>query len=246
MKTAAGLRSEPRGRYAVPLLVAALLLPILGGCKAGQDRHEVRGWLFADPSERHPIKVSEREIGMDLNVPRGARGLSRAQLRDAHEMVGLYRREGNGALLVRAPSGGANEGAALRALDDLRVVLKREGIPGSSVAFEPYFAGADPHAPVRVSFLRYVAQAPECGDWSENLARSPKNQNYKNFGCATQNNLAAVVANPRDLIEPRGLDPRSSERRDVVWDKWLKGETTGAEKSAEETATASDVAGGGN
>ena len=69
----------------------------------------------------------------------------------------------------------------------------------------------------------------------------PQNLPYPNLGCATQSNLAAVVANPRDLLEPRASTPRSSERRDVVWDKYIKGEPTGAEKAEEEKTTVSEV-----
>ncbi len=29
------------------------------------------------------------------------------------------------------------------------------------------------------------------------------NRNYANFGCATQNNLAQMIANPADLLGPR-------------------------------------------
>ena len=47
---------------------------------------------------------------------------------------------------------------------------------------------------------------------------------WPNMGCATQRNLAAAVADPSDLVEPRGETPRPGERRDVVWGKYVKGE----------------------
>jgi pilus assembly protein CpaD len=43
-----------------------------------------------------------------------------------------------------------------------------------------------------------------------------------------------MVANPADLLGPRGMDSRPAERRLVTWDKYIKGETTGAQKSADE------------
>ena len=101
--------------------------------------------------------------------------------------------------------------------------------PNRTISVEAYNAGGTPIAPIRVSYLRYVAEAPDCGDWSTNLADDPTNLPYPNFGCAKQRNLAVMVANPADLLGPRTETGRPSERRDVVWDKYVKGRPTGAE-----------------
>jgi pilus assembly protein CpaD len=42
------------------------------------------------------------------------------------------------------------------------------------------------------------------------------------------------VANPADLLGPRTQQPGSAERRDVVWDKFVKGDSTVAKKDADE------------
>jgi pilus assembly protein CpaD len=73
---------------------------------------------------------------------------------------------------------------------------------------------------------------------------------WTNMGCATQRNLAVAVANPQDLIEPRGETPRPSERRDVAWGKYVNGDMTGSKWAPEgkpnsEHATISDVGQGG-
>jgi Flp pilus assembly protein CpaB len=46
-------------------------------------------------------------------------------------------------------------------------------------------------------------------------------------GCATQRNLAAMVANSEDLLYPGAETPRPSERRDVVLGKYVTGEPPG-------------------
>ena len=82
----------------------------------------------------------------------------------------------------------------------------------------------------------YTAEAPECGHWGSNLAEDPLNVGTPNLGCATQANFAAMVANPADLLGPRNEAPRASERRDVTWQKYTKGDSTVAKKSADERA----------
>ncbi|RME98610.1 MAG: pilus assembly protein CpaD, partial [Alphaproteobacteria bacterium] len=212
-----------------PLFTAITLAGLLvAGCNSTAKR-DVAGWLVADPTQRHPIVVDQKEVVLDIAVPRGSYGLTHNQKADLRAFAQQFRSDDSGGVLVvRAPNGGPNEIAAMRAMDDVRRTIVAAGVPRGQAVYESYYGGGVPDAPIRVSFMRHVAVGPECGDWSDNLARDPKNMPYRNLGCATQKNLAAMVSNPRDLIEPRGYAPRSSERRDVIWDKYIKGETTTA------------------
>lgn len=232
-----GLGRAARAAAAVSLALA------LASCNT-HGKRDVAGWSTADPTQSHPILVDRKEVVLDLAVPPGSYGLTHSQKRELRDFAHRFGREDSGGVLVvRAPGGGGNEIAAMRAMDDVRRVVSRAG--AADAVFESYSAGGMPEAPVRVSFMRHTAEAPVCGSWPTNLARDPENAPWPNMGCAGQANLAAMVSNPRDLVEPRGMTPRSSERRDVVWDKYVKGETTGADKSEEEKATVSDVEGGG-
>jgi pilus assembly protein CpaD len=53
----------------------------------------------------------------------------------------------------------------------------------------------------RIVLTRSSASVPGCPDWSESSDFSYKNGTPKGYGCATNSNLAAMVANPEDLIE---------------------------------------------
>lgn len=210
--------------------VLAVLLTgtLVGGCWSQGPRFDAP-FTLANAAERHPIKVSQDEATLDLAVSRGSSGLNRTQKGQLYGFLQEYSARGTTRLVVRAPTGGANETAARRAYADVRSVMRQAGIPPSSVALEPYYASGDPYAPLRVSFVQVVAVGPDCPDWSENLARDPQNMPWPNRGCATQRNLAAMVANPEDLLYPRAQTPRPSERRDVVWGKYVKGESTGSD-----------------
>ena len=237
--------STPRrtASRAMGLAGTIVLVMAVAGCNG--HRKGPQSFLLTDPEERHPIQVSRKPVEFDVSVPRGAYGLTRSQRNEVRAFARRYKSDGEGPLVIRAPSGSPNEVASMRAIEDMRRVLSSEKVPAKAIEFEPYLGDGAPDAPVRLSYLRYVAEGPVCGDFSTNLARSPRNREHPNFGCTAQHNLAAMVANPRDLVRPRGMTPRSSERRDVVWDKYVKGETTVSEKSEDEAANVSEVGGGG-
>jgi pilus assembly protein CpaD len=76
-------------------------------------------------------------------------------------------------------------------------------------------------APIRLSYVAITAQTAPCGAWPEDLALNTlENRNYYNFGCATQSNLAAQIANPTDLVGPRQMSPIDAEQRGQVIDSW--------------------------
>ena len=131
--------------------------------------------------------------------------------------------------MIQAPGGGDNEIAAMNAVGEIRQILSDNGFPAASIAVEAYHGGRM-SAPVRVSYLTHVAEAPSCGYWPTNLADQRDNANYHNFGCANQRNLAVMVANPADLIGPRTEGERLGDRRDVAFDKYVAGEHTGADR----------------
>ena len=178
-------------------------------------------------------------------MPGNSYGLTQRQKYEVRAFVRQYREKNEGPLTVSAPSGGPNEVAVMHALGDIRREFNRAGVNRNEVQFDAYTGVGTAAAPIRIAFRSYTAHGPECGDWSDNLARDPKNLPYRNMGCATQRNLAAMISNPRDLIEPRGMTPRDSQRRDVVIDKYVRGDTTVSKKSEEEKAKVSEVSGGG-
>lgn len=53
---------------------------------------------------------------------------------------------------------------------------------------------------VRVVITRSTASVPGCPDWSDTFSSNLKNETKSGFGCAVNANLAAMVANPEDLV----------------------------------------------
>jgi len=232
-RTVSGLKPA-----AAKLLTVSLLALALSGCKTLDDEPgaHVAGWTIVDPTQRHPIMVSQQPSTLSVRVARGSQGLTPSQKGQIAGFLERYRSSdaGNSKLVIAVPSGSPNESAAVRSVGDIRQLITAYGFSEANVAIEPYNEGRDANAPVRLSYLRYVAEGPECGRWTSNLADDPRNLPYPTFGCAQQRNLAAQIANPADLLGPRTMDPADPERRSVVFDKYRQGRPTGAEKSQDE------------
>lgn len=224
----------PRRRLQI---LAAIAVPalLLAACRPERTA-EVAGWSMTDSAERHPIIVSQEPARLSLRVPRGSSGLSPQQHMQVMDFLARYRAidAGNSRLVISVPSGTSNEVSAMQAAAQLRSLIREAGFDDGAIAVEPLGGSAHSQPPVQLSYMRYVVQAPECGNWPNNLGETRTNLPYPNFGCSAQRNLAAQVANPADLIGPRTMTPRASERRDVTWDKYVRGESTVARKSGDE------------
>ena len=67
----------------------------------------------------------------------------------------------------------------------------------------PVTAGAIPPGAVRVVVSRTRASVPNCPNWSRPSNPNFDNELMSNYGCAVNGNLAAMVANPADLVSGR-------------------------------------------
>jgi pilus assembly protein CpaD len=68
----------------------------------------------------------------------------------------------------------------------------------------PVTTGAVQPGMVRVVVSRRRASVPYCPNWSVPSQPNFDNRNMSNFGCGVNSNIAAMVANPEDLIHGRG------------------------------------------
>ena len=87
------------------------------------------------------------------------------------------------------------------ARDDVARVAGRYGLLLGDGA--PVTAGAVPPGTVRVVVRRTRASVPNCPNWSEPSQPNYANKSMSNTGCSVNGNLAAMVANPEDLIYGR-------------------------------------------
>jgi pilus assembly protein CpaD len=67
----------------------------------------------------------------------------------------------------------------------------------------PATAGMVPAGSVRVVVARRRAEVPNCPNWTRPAAPDFANRSMSNYGCAVNSNIAAMVANPEDLLHGR-------------------------------------------
>jgi pilus assembly protein CpaD len=67
-------------------------------------------------------------------------------------------------------------------------------------------AGAAPQGAVRLIVRRSSASVPGCPDWSDKQETDMNLGASSNFGCGVNSNLAAMVANPEDLVRGQGTE----------------------------------------
>lgn len=216
-------------RIAVALLGASVAL---GAC-THTDQETVTGSIPNDYRLRHPIVVQEANRTTEVFVGTGRGGLTSAQRSDIAGLADTWLRESTGGIVIDMPINTPNARVAADSLREIRGILAGAGVPPHGVTVRNY-RPTDPRqfATIRVNYPRIAADAGPCGVWPEDLGPSIKNKGYLenrpyyNLGCATQRNLAAMVDNPSDLVQPRAETPAYTPRRNIAFDKYRKGNTT--------------------
>ena len=221
-------RRSPRA-LAMHLLAVAGLAATLAGCQHTQDVVEAP----PPPNDyrlRHPIAIREgvRTVNLFIGSARGT--LTAMQRGDVADFALSWKREATGGVIIDLPAGTPNQRAARDAVPEIRATLVAAGVPAGSISVQSHPV-RDPGrlATVRLNYPKMVASAGPCGLWPEDLGPAYYNRNYLenrqywNLGCASQHNLAAMVENPADLVQPRGETPVYTMRRTSVMEAYRKG-----------------------
>lgn len=215
---------------AVAVLAA---LAVLGGCSTTK-RQDITGSVPDDYRIVHPIRIDEQLATMDIPVGRDTAGLSGPVKSNIVGFAQRFRASDSAFMALVVPTGSPNEIVATSIGHEVYDVLVRAGVKPSALEIRRYRAGAkDTVAPIRLAYNRLAARVDGCGAWPNDLDKDPGNRNYRNFGCASQANLAAMVDNPLDLLYPRGSTPPDATRRSTVLENYGKGEVYSAKQRLE-------------
>src|ERR1700675_5190732 len=201
-----------------------------------------------DYRQRHPIAIQEADRSVVIFVGHTRGDLSAAQRADVIGLARIWASEGTGAIVADVPVDTQNARAAASSFREIRALLTASGVPSRAISLHRYHPD-DPRtlATIRLSYPKIAAVAGPCGLWPEDLGPSIKdrgyfeNKPYYNYGCAYQRNMAAMIDNPSDLVQPRPETPAYTTRRTEGFEKYRKGATTTTTYPEAEKAKLSDT-----
>jgi pilus assembly protein CpaD len=238
----------PVDRNRVVRMAGALigLAVVLGACTHTDDA--VTASIPDDYRLRHPIAIQEADRSVVIFIGHARGGLSAEQRADVIGMAQIWLHEGTGAINADLPVDTPNARAAADSMREIQSLLAASGVPPRGLVVHRYHP-EDPRqmATIRLNYPKISAVAGPCGLWPEDLGPSIKdksyfeNKSYYNFGCAYQRNMAAMVDNPSDLVQPRPETPAYTPRRSEAFEKYRKGNVTTTSYPEATTAKLSDT-----
>ena len=244
--------SNGMGSFGVCCFAALGLMLALAACQHYDS--DYTGSIPFDYRDRHPIRLVDGQRTLQILVGAGRSGLTPTQRAQVASLGSDWRREGTGRVVVEIPSGSVNSAAAKQTVREIRSLLQFAGVPSKATfvrSYEQPYRG-DLGA-IRVVYTKILAEVEAC-DLSNSkigpgvvtdpnyIRQNVANKPYWNFGCATQRNLAASVANPEDLVQPRTETQPYATRRQTVVDKYGKGmDPTSTYNAVQSTGKASST-----
>jgi pilus assembly protein CpaD len=242
-------KSTPADRHRTLRLLGVLvgLSAALGAC-TNTGGEVVTASIPDDYRQRHPIAIQEADRSIVIFVGLGRGGLSSSQRADVMGLAQTWAREGTGAIVADVPVETPNARAAAASFREVQAVLAASGVPSRGITMRHYRPD-DPRtfATIRLSYPRIAAVAGPCGLWPDNLGPSILNRDYSenkpyyNFGCAYQRNMAAMIDNPSDLVQPRSETPPYTMRRSEAFERYRKSTPTTTNYPEAEKAKLSDT-----
>jgi pilus assembly protein CpaD len=221
------MRNKTLLTVALPAALAALAL---SGCKnSGAEMDDVYAPIAT--YERFPIEVKKGAVTMEIPAGRNLSPANQDKLTRFAQMAHSNRAS---SVIVSRPAGSAH---GFDVANQAEAILIKGGVPSDAIISDSHGGGS-----VVVSYTRSYAVTQACGDWSEDLAVTGDNQPYENFGCATQHNIAAMVANPEDLLLPETMTPSDVARRNRVFEDYRTPKSTATPAEDQSDATISDIA----
>lgn len=183
------------------------------------------------PSGPPPLNAASRyvlqvEPGIDrIALAAHEDGLSGAQKAALADLAARFVQARADVIRIEAPAG--EDPVAVQVAWNTRDALASFGVPAERLQVVSYNAPA-PRAPILAGFETLRASIPNCAVTQSAMGSNFSNQPSSAFGCSVTANLAAQIANPRDIVAPAALAAADTARRGKVFDTYRDGALTSA------------------
>lgn len=182
---------------------------------------------------RNTVNVAESIERLELYTrPNGMELSARDKLAVAQFLDG-YARSGDGELHINRPASAIFGLGTQQAEAVVRGLMAQGGLNPNAVKTGSYPSRPGAPAPVIVSYRTLRAIPQDCRSLGS-LTNTYANQPHDNFGCFQSANLAAMITDPRQLLEPYASGQPNAQRRQTIYDKYIQGEPTAAQISPDQ------------
>lgn len=214
---------------------------LLAACTTAEMRISGTPVLSEDYSQRHPLAVESVRAALNLPGAGGQDRLTPAEVRRVDAFVSSYLAEMRGPLMISVPGAAADDARVLGRAKQIADRARRLGLPPDQVLLRVAAEEERAEAPVVVSYEKLVMRIPECGDWSKEASYDWTNTVHSDFGCSMQRGVGLMIADPGDLIAPRPVGSRDTQRSRTILRLYRAGKVTGAARAKAEEAEAAET-----
>lgn len=221
------------------LILSAFLMAtpvLLAGC--------LQGGHLPEPTHRmNPVKVAESVERLELYARPDGLELSQRDEYAVAAFLDAYRAQGSGPIYINRPASAANSQGVRDTNALVDRLMSRAGISLATAQAGTYHTRPGDPAPVILSYRTLRAVPQDCANLLS-LHDTHMNSVTPEFGCFASANLAAMISDPRQLIEPYTTQSPNAQRRQVVYDRYIEGVSTASERPEGQRQSSQESGGG--
>ena len=213
----------------------------LAGCASdGEGGPVPAAYMQGTILDRNPIQVAEKTAYLEVKLNTLDQHLRLEEKSKISAFIADYQHHGHGPLIMSLPKNHANEELAVKAVAEAREIAWSAGVSYDNIRGSAYDANGSAEAPVVLAFRAYDAIAPNCPQKSSlDFADVASNNDMPTLGCSVRTNMAAMIADPADLLGERPLDGGDLARRTAQLELYRQGQPTTAERAEGESGNVS-------
>lgn len=214
---------------------------VLAGCQSnGSAGHVPAEYFTGTTLDRNPIGVTQHTEYLEVQMDERDTQLRISELMKVRDFLDTYTDVGHGPLVISMPHNASNPQLAVGAVAELRQLAWEAGVGYEHLLGASYDTSGRATTPIIMAFKTYKAVAPKCTSLAQiDVTNAVSNSDLPSLGCAVRTNMAAMIAEPSDLLGGRDLDAGDLDRRSRQLEMWRNGETTAAVRTDAESAIVS-------
>ena len=227
------------------LLISAALggVMLVSACQSSGPPSNVPAEYFTGTTlDRNAIGVTQHTEYLEIEMDNRDTQLRVPELMKVREFIDDYTDVGHGPLVISMPKSAQNAQLAVGAVAEVRQIAWEAGVNYDQLLGAAYDAEGRSSTPIVMAFKTYKAVAPKCLSLAQvDVTNAISNSDLPSLGCAVRTNMAAMIAEPSDLLGGRDLDEGDLDRRSRQLELWRAGETTAAPRTEAESAVVSNA-----